>query len=332
MSAGEAAIWIVLALLGLAGSALASGLEMGLYALGRLGLEARALRGEPAARLLREELGRTDRLLSTLLVHYNVCNYVGVLGVSALLSGANMGPLLTLVVQSVVVTPIILVFGESLPKELFRARADALTYQFASVLRALRTFYVSIGVVPMVVLFGRLLSKLLGGAGWSGSADARLRMATLLKEAGGPAGMTDEHSTLLDRALALGRSHVGDEMISWSMAVKVSASWSPARVRKALGPNPSTTVPVTDGHGHVLGVAWSIDLLAADASPTERLRPAVEVSPDTPSVVAIRRLLAAEADLAIVTIEGKPVGVVGLSDLSEPLLGQPSDASEKMNA
>lgn len=328
MTAGEVAIWSVVALLGLAGSALASGLEMGLYAIGRLGLESRALRKEPAACILREELGRTDRLLSTLLIHNNVCNYLGVLGVSALLTGANLGPVLTLVVQSIVVTPIILIFGESLPKELFRARADVLTYRFAPTIRALRRFYVMIGVVPIVASFGGLLTRLLGGSGWSGSADARLRMANILKEAGGPSGMSEAHSTMLDRAMALGRGRVGDEMLSWSMAQKVGVGWNAARIRKALGNAPASTVPVTDGHGHVLGVAWAIDLLEGIQPTSQNLRPAVEVSPDTPSVVALRRMLVAEADLAIVIQEGKPVGVITIEGLGEPLVGS---ASEKFS-
>lgn len=322
MSWGEATIWTLVALLGLAGSALASGLEMGVYAVGRLGLETRALRGEPAAVMLRAEIRRTDRLLSTLLVHNNVCNYVGVLGVSALLGAAGLGPILTLVVQSIVVTPIILIFGESLPKELFRTGADRLIYLFAPVLRGLRAFYVMIGVVPVVMLAGNVLTRLIGGGGLGGSSDARQRMANILKEAGGPTGMSDEHSTLLDRALALGRGRVGDEMLSWSMAQKVHANWPHDRIRRALGPTPATTVPVTDGHGRVLGVASAISLLAGEPTRPEHLRPAVLVSPDTPSVVAIRRILAADADLAIVTLHDKPVGVVSLNDLTETLLVQ----------
>lgn len=322
MSGGEIILWSLVALFGLMGSALASGLEMGLYSLGRLGLETRALGGDHAAMMLRTEIRRTDRLLSTLLVHNNVCNYIGVLGVSALLGAAGMGPILTLVVQSIVVTPIILVFGESLPKELFRTGADRLTYLFAPILRGLRVFYVLLGVVPLVMLAGRAMTRLIGGAGLGGSSDARQRMANILKEAGGPSGMSDEHSTLLDRALALGRGRVGDEMLSWSMAQKVHADWSHERIRRALGPTPATTVPVTDGHGRVLGVASAISLLAGEPTEPDRLRPAVLVSPDTPSVVAIRRILAADADLAIVTQNSKPVGVVTLNDLTETLLIQ----------
>ncbi|GIW74071.1 MAG: hypothetical protein KatS3mg103_0593 [Phycisphaerales bacterium] len=321
MSGAEALLWTIVALLGLAGSAMASGMEMGLYALGRLGLEARSLRGEPAALLLRQELSRTDRLLSTLLVHNNVCNYVGVLGVSALLEGAGLGPVATMVVQSALVTPIILVFGESLPKELFRTGADRLTYACAPILRALRTFYTLTGVVPMVLLASRLLTMLIGGGGLDGSSDARQRMANLLKEAGGPAGMTDAQSTLLDRALLLGRGRVADEMLSWAMAQKVHADWPVHRIRRALGPTPATTVPVVDKHGRVLGTAWSPALLAGQPIEPDLLRPAVEVHPDTPSVVAIRRILTAGADLAVVYQHGKPVGVVSLADLIEPLLG-----------
>ena len=322
MSTGEALLWSIVALLGLAGSAMASGLEMGIYALGRLGLETRALRGERSAVVLREEISRTDRLLSTLLVHNNVCNYVGILGVSALLGATGLGPIMTLVVQSVLVTPIILVFGESLPKELFRTGADRLAYLFAPVLRGLRTFYVMTGIVPLVMLAGRALTKVIGGAGLGGSADARQRMANILKEAGGPSGMTDAHSTLLDRALALGRGRVGDEMLSWAMAQKVQTDWPHQRIRRVLGPTPATTVPVTDKQGKVLGVASAVGLLAGEPTTPERLKAAVLVSPDTPSVVAIRRILTAQADLAVVVQHNKPVGVVTLNDLTEPLLGQ----------
>lgn len=322
MSAGEVILWTLVALLGLAGSALASGLEMGVYALGRLGLETRALRGERSAIVLRMEISRTDRLLSTLLVHNNVCNYIGVLGVSALLGAAGLGPILTLVVQSAVVTPIILIFGESLPKELFRTNADRLAYLCAPLLKGLRTFYVLTGIVPLVMLAGRALTKIIGGAGLGGSSDARQRMANILKEAGGPTGMTDAHSTLLDRALALGRGRVGDEMLSWAMAQRIQADWPHQRIRRVLGPTPATTVPVTDKHGKVLGVASAISLLAGEPTAPDQLKPAVLVSPDTPSVVAIRRILTAGADLAVVVQQGKPVGVVSLNDLTEPLLGQ----------
>ena len=70
----------------------------------------------------------------------------------------------------------------------------------------------------------------------------------------------------------------------------------------------------------MLGVAWAISLLARRPIDVDALQPAVEVAPETPSVVAIRRMLAAKTDLAIVTQNGKPAGVVGLQDLTEPLL------------
>lgn len=320
MSAAEVAIWTLVALFGLAGSALASGLEMGVYALGRLGLETRALRGEPNAVMLRSEMARTDRLLSTLLVHNNVCNYIGVLGVSALLGATGIGPITLLVVQSLLVTPIILVFGESLPKELFRSGADRLTFAFAPVLKGMRVFYVFTGSVPLVILASRAVSRLIGGGGLGGSSDARQRMANILKEAGGPTGMSDAHSTLLDRAMALGRGKVSEEMLSWSMAQKVHADWSPRRIIRSLGATPATTVPVTDGQGRVLGMAWAVSLLGGRPIEVDALKPAVLVTPDTPTVVATRRILAANTDLAIVMQGEKPIGVISLSDLTEPLL------------
>jgi len=321
VSAWEAAAWALLALAGLAGSAMASGLEMGVYSLGRLSLETRSLAGERAARLLGAELAKPDRLLATLLLHNNVCNYVGVLGVSALLTASGAGPLAVMAIQSVVVTPLLLIFAESLPKELFRAGADSLPYRFAALLRGHRLVYQWTGLVPLVRLAANAAAKVVGGEGLGGSADARQRMAMLLKEAGAQGHMDDAHAGLVDRALTLGTARVTDDMVPWSAAQRVRLGWDAARVRRTLGPHPGTTVPVIDAHGRVVGVASSIELLACGSTPEAQLAPPVEVEPTTPSVVALRRILAAQADLAVVRSGGRPVGVVTLRDLAAPLVG-----------
>ncbi|MEO1008046.1 MAG: CNNM domain-containing protein [Planctomycetota bacterium] len=321
MSGVEIAAWTALALAGLAGSAIASGLEMGVYALGRYGLETRALRGERSAVLLRGELSRTDRLLATLLVHNNLCNYLGVLGVSSLLTAGGLGAGAVLLAQSVIVAPVLLILAESVPKELFRVGADSLTYRAAPLLRALRLFYVWIGVVPLVRIAGRAMAAIIGGGGLGGSADSRQRMAVLLKDAGSADRVGDEHAMLIDRALAMGRTTVADEMLPWSAAQHVQLGASPPHVRRVLGTNPGSTVPITDAAGAVIGLAGAVDLLTGAVASPENLKPVPFVERDTPAVVAIRKMLAAGADLAVVGAPRRPVGIVTLRHLAEPLLG-----------
>jgi Mg2+/Co2+ transporter CorB len=131
VSPAEIIAWLLVMLAGLAGSALFSGLETGVYSLSRVRLELAARHGADGRaargpiRLLRE-IDRPESLLTTILVGNNACNYLGTLGLGTLLIAAGVRPTAAVLIQTLALTPVLVIFGESLPKELFRLRADTL--------------------------------------------------------------------------------------------------------------------------------------------------------------------------------------------------------------
>ena len=87
--------WSVLAVIGIAASALYSGLETGAYSLNRVRLQIRDHNREPAARTLRKLMANPTLLLSTLLIGNNLANQIGVSSLAVILNTAGFNPLLS---------------------------------------------------------------------------------------------------------------------------------------------------------------------------------------------------------------------------------------------
>ena len=83
-------IWLLVAFTGLLLSALCSGLEIGLYTINRVRLAVRSGRGDRRAVRLDRELRDPGRSLTTLLIGNNIANYLGSLGIMALLKSSGL--------------------------------------------------------------------------------------------------------------------------------------------------------------------------------------------------------------------------------------------------
>jgi putative hemolysin len=314
--------WLALSLLGVACSAMWSGVETGCYTLNRVRLSVRASRSDPAAVRLQRSLNSPDSLLATLLVGNNISNYLGALGATAFLGGIGFAESEIVVVNTLVLTPLILVFCESLPKEVFRRAADTLTYRLAGPLEHATRLLRLVGVVPLVVWFGRIMGRLAGLSSSAELVDSRERVATLLKEGSASGAISDTQSTLIDRATQFTRAIVGDEMIPWNRVRTIALDTPPGQAAAAVVSAGHAAFPLVDRAGRLRGIARAIDVLLEPAAPLDhhRIDP-VFVREETRVVEALRMLQAAGQTLAIVERQGRPVGIVTVKDLVEPLVG-----------
>ncbi len=324
MTAQETLFWAALAAVGVVGSALCSGLEMGLYSLSRVRLDLRASASPPdrSARLLHHELERPDRMLTTLLLGNNAFNYIGILGVTALLEGAGYSEAAVIAFSVLVVTPGLLVVAESTPKEVFRVAADRFTPVFAIPLAAARWLFTISLVLPALIAIARWSARLLGAPTGETAGDARQRVAVLLLEGAGHGVLSESQSSLLDRALALRNARVGDEMVAWAGVRTVGADWPRGRVVAVLSQVRHTRLPVVDGRGRVVGVLRQMDVfLRPRASVREVMTPVFRLDPGRSVQDALGAMRREGAALAIVERGGRPLGIVTVKDLVEPLIG-----------
>lgn len=317
------ALSAALLIIGMGGSAFCSGVETGVYTLSRIRLSLRAS-GERAgllARWLKTEVERPARVLATLLIANTFFNNLGSIGLSALLE-PHFSEVGTVVLNVVLLTPLLFIFSESLPKELFRLGADRLTYYAAPLLFLGRLVLTVTLVLPLIELLVRLFTRVLGLGSEAGLAEPGERIAAMLKEGARHGVLSESQTTLLDRALLLRETRIRGEMIPWAQAEVVSAAWDRARVAEFLGAHRHSRYPVVDGAGGVIGVVEHLDLcLTPGKSPAQMVRPAVFLDPEGSVRDGLVKLRAADAKLGIVRQGGRAVGVVSTADLIEPLIG-----------
>ncbi|MCC6659469.1 MAG: DUF21 domain-containing protein [Phycisphaerales bacterium] len=322
MSTVHTVAWLTAALLGLSGSALCNGMEIGAYSLNRVRLRLNAGTSY-AARLLAGEIEHLDRMLATLLIANASLNYLAALAMTELLTGAGLSDWSMVAIEVAVLTPLLFIVAESLPKEIFRAGADTLTYGLVTPLVVARLLLTWIGVLPLVRLFAEGVAHRLGVTETEGLVrTGGEHVAAMIKESGST--LSESQVSLVDRALAFHRLAVAEEMIPWAQVLSIGAEWDRPRVLALLRRSHHSAFPVIDGRGNVVGVLRHTDpYLNTDASVTAMSLPPVFVKPGTPLREAILRVRESRAGIGIVESPGgRPMGLVSLRDLVEPLTGR----------
>jgi putative hemolysin len=315
---------ILLALLGLCvlASGICSGGETGLYSLSRARVEAgvgaaRQRSAEIIRRLLRDETG----LLVTLLVANNLVNQLAAHLGESLVARYGVHAAWREVVAVALLTPPLFLFGELLPKDLFRRRPHALVGLVAPGIAA-----VKVALWPLTAPLRWLTlvtSRVLGqDAEELVRVQGREAVMELVRERGG----TRHHAveTMARNVLELRSRRVDRVMVPWKRVEVLSADASSAEARRRLGASNFTRLPVVDARGTARGYVHQLEVLAAgEGAPLQRLmRPLMALDPATPLDRALALLRQAGQRTALVGSAQAPAGLVTLKDLVEEISGE----------
>jgi CBS domain containing-hemolysin-like protein len=327
LTAEQWILWLTLMLLGFAGSALYSGMETGAYSLNRIRLHILDHEGWRSAHTLRTLLDRPTLLLSTLLIGNNLTNYLGTASLAVILQSQGLNEWESIVLNTILVTPILFIFGETLPKDLFAAHADRLMYTLYRALTISRWIFSITGFNAMINAFSHLAMKLIGGVAHASPFHPRRQVQWLVREGVGYGVVSDEQSALVDRVLGLAERTVRDEMVPWSQVLTVNEQ-DPAQTLWTLANRTSRSrFPVVDARGQVVGLLNLVEALVRPREQCPRAGALMEkvywVDARTPLRRALSQLQRDHIALAVVADErGQPVGVVSIKDLVEPLTGE----------
>lgn len=323
----EVVLFILLAIFGILLSAVCSGLETGVYTINRIRLAVRSGAGERRALRLKAELDHPERVLITLLVGNNIANYLGSLGIAGVLAVSGIGPVSAVAVNAVILVPVLFILAETIPKDLFRTFTDRWTYLLAWFIRFGRLVLTFIGVLPLIQGVMNVLGRMIGDAG-ERTRSARQRVLSFLQEGVGSGVLTSAQGDLVGRALVLRECTVEKQMVRWRDVRTVPLSADRAKREEILRSCALERLPVVDRNGRVAGILLAVDAaLNPERSTQELIRPFVTVTPSMPALAALRTMRAERAQLAVVQADGarRPVGVVAIKDLVEPLIGELHD-------
>ncbi len=328
LGAGEAVGWFALALAGMVGSAFYSGLETGVYRLNRVRLHLLAHQQQAPALRMQRLIHNPNRTLGTLLIGNNIANYASSFGITALLGGAGLNDWQVIVVVAAILTPLLFVFGEVLPKDLFQNYTDVLTYRCAGVLLWTQRLVMACGLLPLIDAVSWLITKAFGSR-----VRARLTMhprrvvAQLVREGVGYGLLSPYQSDMIDRVLHPTQTTLADVMINWDQAQSIRADQPVEAVWATANRSPHTRFPVVGRNGQVQGVLNVYDVLIPEPDRCPAIASLIRPAPRLPATMSLRqgllRLRQERSAMAIVVDPGDQVlGLVTVKDLVEPITGE----------
>lgn len=329
MSPGEYVFWSTIMMLGFIGSALYSGLETGCYRLNRVRLQVARHHEEPGAEIMHKLLNKRTALLGTLLVGNNVANYFGTMGLGVMLDAQGLGDWLPIVLNTVIVTPLLFVFGETLPKDFFARYADQVMYRLSKFLLVSKWVYTGLGLIPLIQGFTALLFKLMGQPSKELRFHPRREVESLVKEGAGYGLISSDQTAIVQRVLELSERKLMDEITPWDETETLNVKVTPAEVWEVANRSSHARMPVVDDSGEVVGVLGMIDVLihepAACPPIAELMQPMTTLNAGNSVQRAIDLMKQKNSRFALVidpNEPSQPQGIVTLKDLIEAITGE----------
>ena len=307
-------------------SAFFSGSETGIYCVNRLRLRLSGDRGEPRAvrlqRLLQDEQGA----MAMVLVGTNLANYLATVSLALLLARQiRLSDSQVELYTTLIVTPLLFVFGEVLPKNLFQRDADRLMYAGSMALAAARHLLAPL-VWGLTALSAKLIAAFESRDDGPAGPDDRHRIGALLREALAHGDHAGQHGEFVDRVLNLPDTPVRAVMIPRSQMVLLPAEADRQEFLRVVRRHVHSRLPVYRGQaGRAIGVVDVHALLADETwdQVGQRVQPVEYLDPREPVSSAILRVQRSGLPMAMVGRKDGPVlGMVTLKDLLEEIVGE----------
>ncbi len=322
----------LLIVLGFVLSAFFSGAETALVSMNWIRLEHWIEKGRRGARSLEKFVSDPERLLGTTLVGTNLAVVMTSSLVSLVLTdnfGGSLKPAAIAVLTTVVVTPVMLVVGEVLPKVVGRRHSDAVVLRIVHPLRI--CYWLLSPIIWLATGIARVLLLLFGVrvVQWRKKL-TKDQLQRLLTSEGEIAGAVDEEETkLLTKVFEFGERTAGEVMVPRTDVVGLATDSTVADAIEIVRRYGFSRLPViSEDREHIETMVHSRDLLGVprDRPIAELMRPVPHV-PETKTCDDLMRELQARRQhlAAIVDEHGSLAGIVTLEDLLEELVGEIED-------
>ena len=328
--AGDGWLWAA-ALVGILVSALASGVETGLYRLNRIRLRLRADSGDRRARTLQGLLGDLRGQIIVCLIGANLGDYLATAMLTLLVASA--GWVRSSAGVELVATPlaamVLFVFANVVPKSVFVAEADHWMYLLARPMKAAYVLLRRIGVLPALSGISNLILHVVRrGEAAADPFHPRERLRAILREGAAEGVISGYQHELAGKVLGLREQLVHAVMIPIGRVAGVAVDTDRERFMAELRRHSFSRLPVWEGRKeNVVGIVRVLDVLAAGDQPLDlgalMTRDFVTVPPDMTVAQALLRLRKARAAMAVVRDDkGRAVGIITVKDLVEEIVGE----------
>lgn len=313
------------------GSAYFSATETAFSSLNRIRMKNMAADGNKRAQLTLDMADQYDRLLSTILIGNNIVNICSTSIATVLFIawfGSSTGPTLS----TVVMTVLVLIFGEISPKSLAKESPEKFAMFSAPILRVFLTI-----LSPLNFLFGqwkKLLSHIFPSEADTGITEDEL--LTIVDEATNDGTFDEQESDLIRSAIEFNDLDVIDVFTPRVSVCGIEDTATNEEIAQVFRETGFSRLPVYhDNIDHIVGILHEKDFynhVIAEHKPVSAvLQAPLYIAPSLQISDLLRLFQQSQTHLAIITDEyGGTAGIVTMEDILEELVGEIWDEHDKV--
>ena len=292
-------------------SAFFSASETAFSSLHQIRLKSRAEDGDASAARVLAMAEKYDKLLSTILIGNNIVN-IAAASIGTILFTRALGAERGATMSTIVLTIVVLIFGEVTPKSLAKEMPETVATAVSPMLNLLMVLF-----TPLTWLFSQW-KRLLGHFVHSTEEDTITEgeLMTMVSEAENDGELTDRESELIRSA------------IEFDDVVAVEDNTSLDEVAQTFAESGYSRLPVYhDTIDNIIGVVHEKDFYLArlkkETSLEELVKPTLYTTGSTQISQLLRTLREQHHHLAVVVDEyGGTEGIITLEDILEELVGE----------
>ena len=330
MDDGSITLLVALVIL-IAFSAFFSASETAFSSLNQIRLKSRAEEGDTSAARVLAMAEKYDKLLSSILIGNNIVN-IAAASIGTILFTQMLGAERGATVSTIVLTIIVLIFGEVTPKSLAKEMPEKVATAvspFLVLLMALMT--------PLTWLFTQW-KKLLGHFVHSGEADTITEgeLMTMVSEAENDGELTDRESELIRSAIEFDDVEVEEILTPRVDVVAVEDDIPLEELAQTFAESGYSRLPVYHGTiDNIIGVVHEKDFYIARLKKATKIDdlvvPTLYTTGSTQISQLLRTLREQHHHLAVVVDEyGGTEGIITLEDILEELVGEIWDEHDEV--
>lgn len=323
-------LWVALVIL-VGFSAFFSASETAFSSLNQIRLKSRAEDGDSSAARVLNMAEQYDKLLSTILIGNNIVN-IAAASIGTILFTQMLGAERGATMSTIVLTIIVLIFGEVTPKSLAKEMPEKVATAVSPFLVLLMSL-----MTPLTWLFTQW-KKLLGHFVHSGEADTITEgeLMTMVSEAENDGELTDRESELIRSAIEFDDVEVEEILTPRVDVVAVEDDIPLEELAQTFAESGYSRLPVYHGTiDNIIGVVHEKDFYIARLKKATKIDdlvvPTLYTTGSTQISQLLRTLREQHHHLAVVVDEyGGTEGIITLEDILEELVGEIWDEHDEV--
>ena len=321
---GSHSIWSVIAIVVLViMSAYFSATETAFTSLNRIRVKNMAGEGNKKAKLVMKLSDEYDKLLSAILIGNNIVN-IAMTAIATVLFVGIYGADVGATAATVVITIVVLIFGEITPKNVAKEKPEKFAMFSARIIH-----FFMILLTPLIVIFSgwkKLISKLFKLD--YDNVITEEELITIVEEAETEGGIGEEQSELIQNAIEFNDLDAWDVLTPRVDLVAIDVSTPEKEIAELFRKTGFSRLPVyEDEIDNILGVLNQKDfhneIYGTKKKVSEYIKQVVFVAGTIKISVLLKKMQQVKTHIAVVVDEyGGTEGIVTMEDIIEELVGE----------